>query len=97
MPEKHTVTTQQWYVLHQTIAFAFNAIAIGFIIYFVIRTDSDKSGIIFMIFYPALTVLNLIIAIILGFLKAAQAKIYKQIAITQILLFVPLVIVMSQF
>ena len=83
--------------VHRTIAFAFNAIIIGLIIYFVIKTDSDKSPIIFMVFYPALTILNLIVAIILWLLKVKQATIYKQIVLGQLLLFVPLVFIISQF
>ena len=67
--------------LHKTIAFLLNAIIVGLIIYFVFKTDSDKSPIIFMVFYPALTILNLIIAIVLGLLKLTQAKIYKKIVI----------------
>ena len=83
--------------LHKTIAFLLNAIIVGLIIYFVFKTDSDKSPIIFMVFYPALTILNLIIAIVLGLLKLTQAKIYKQIVIGQLIIFVPLVFIMSQF
>ena len=83
--------------LHRTLAFVLNAIIIGLIIYFVIKTDSDKSPIIFMVFYPALTILNLLITIVLWLLKLTQAKIYKQIVIGQLLLFVPLVFIISQF
>ena len=83
--------------LHRAIAFVFNAIIIGLIIYFVIKTDSDKSPIIFMVFYPALIILNLIIAIVLWLLKVTPAKIYKQIVIGQLILFVPLVSIISQF
>ena len=83
--------------LHRTIAFAFNAIIIGLIIYLVIKTDSDKSPIIFMVFYPALTILNLLIAIVLALLKATQAQIYKQIVIGELILFIPLVLIISQF
>ena len=85
------------FTIHKTIAFLLNAIIIGLIIYFVFKTDSDKSPIIFMVFYPALTILNLIIAIVLGFLKVTQAKIYKQIVIGQLIIFVPLVFIISQF
>ncbi len=85
------------YNLHRTIAVVLNAIIIGLIIYFVIKTDSDKSPIIFMVFYPALTILNLIIAIVLWLLKVAQANIYKQITVGQLILFVPLVFIISQF
>jgi hypothetical protein len=83
--------------LHKTIAFLLNAIIIGIIIYYVFKTDSDKSPIIFMVFYPALTILNLIIAIVFGLLKLTQAKIYKQIVIGQLIIFVPLVFIISQF
>jgi hypothetical protein len=50
-----------------------------------------------MVFYPALAILNLIIAIVLWLLKVKQAKIYRQIFIGQLLLFVPLVFLISQF
>ena len=83
--------------IHKTIAFLLNAIIIGLIIYFVFKTDSDKSPIIFMVFYPALTILNLIIAIVFGLLKLMQAKIYKQIVIGQLIIFLPLVLIISQF
>ena len=83
--------------LHRTIAFIFNAVIIGFIIYLEIKTDSDKSPIIFMVFYPALTILNLLIAIVLALLKATQAQIYKQIVIGELILFIPLVLIISQF
>ena len=83
--------------LHRTIAFAFNAIIIGLIIYLVIKTDSDKSPIIFMVFYPALTILNLLIAIVLALLKATQVQIYKQIVVGELILFIPLVLIISQF
>jgi hypothetical protein len=82
---------------HKTIAFLLNAIIIGLIIYFVFITDSDKSPLIFMVFYPALTILNLIIAIVFWILKSAKAKIYKQIVIGMLIIFVPLAFIISQF
>ena len=82
--------------LHRTIAFVFNALIIGLIIYVVIKDGSDKSPIIFMVFYPALTILNLIITIVLSLLKVPQAKIYKQIVIGQLLLFIPIILIISQ-
>ena len=83
--------------LHRIIAFVLNTIILGLIIYFVSKTDSDKSPIIFMVFYPALTILNLLIAIFLRFFKVRQAEIYKQIVIGQLILFVPLILIISQF
>ena len=82
--------------LHRTIAFVFNALIIGLIIYVVIKDGSDKSPIIFMVFYPALTILNLIITIVLSLLKLPQAKIYKQIVIGQLLLFFPIILTISR-
>jgi len=83
--------------LHRTIAFLLNAIIIELIIYLVIKTDSDKSPIIFIVFYPALTILNSLIAIVLGLFKMTKAKVYKQIVIGQLMLFLPLVLIISQF
>jgi len=83
--------------LHKTIAFVLNATIIGLIILFVLKTNSDKSPIIFIVFYPALIILNLMIAIVLGLLKITQSKIYKQIVIGQLILFIPLVFIISQF
>ena len=82
--------------LHRTIAFVINALIIGLIIYTVIKDGSDKSPIIFMVFYPALTILNLIITIVLTLLKLPQAKIYKQIVIGQLLLFFPIILTISR-
>ena len=82
--------------LHRTIAFVINALIIGLIIYTVIKDGSDKSPIIFMVFYPALTILNLIITIVLSLLKVSQAKIYKQIVIGQLLLFFPIILTISR-
>ena len=81
--------------LHRTIAYVINALVIGLIIYIVIKDGSDKSPIIFMVFYPALTILNLIITIVLSLFKVTHAKIYKQIVVGQVLLFIPLVLIIS--
>jgi len=83
--------------LHKTIVFVLNAIIIGLIVFFVFKTNSDKSPIIFIVFYPALIIFNLIIAIVLELLKMTQAKIYKQIIIGLLILFIPLVFMISQF
>lgn len=93
---QHSLMTSK-FNLHRTIAIVLNAIIIGLIFYLVHDSDSDKSPIIFMVFYPALTMFNLLIAIVLSLFNATQAKIYKQIVIGQILLFIPLVLVVSQF
>ena len=83
--------------LHKTVAFLLNALIVGLIIYWVFKTGSDKSPILFMVFYPALAALNLIIAIILGLLKRPQANIYKLIVLGQLIAFAPLILIISQF
>jgi len=64
--------------------------------YFVIKTNSDKSIIIFMVFYPLLTLINFIISLVLRALKWAQTKIYKQTTIGLLILFVPLIFIVAQ-
>ena len=83
--------------LHRAIAFVINAVIIGLIIHTVIKDGSDKSPIIYMVFYPALTILNLIIAVVLSLFKVTQAKIYKQIVFGQLILFIPLILIISQY
>jgi len=83
--------------IHKAMAFLLNALLVGLVVYFVYKTDSDKSPIIFMLYYPALFILNVVIAIVLNFIKPAQAKIYKQILVALLIAFLPLVIIISLF
>ena len=82
--------------LHKTITFVLNAIIMGRS-YFLIKTNSEKSPIIFIVFYPALIILNLIIAFIPGLLKLTQTKIYRQRVNGLLVLLIPLVLIISQF
>lgn len=50
-----------------------------------------------MVFYPALIIFNFLVAIIMRLLNMKQATIYKQIVVGQVLLFVPLVVIISGF
>jgi len=82
--------------LHKTIAILINAAIIILIINVVITSKSDKEPIIFMVFYPALIIVNSIIAIILGRLKVNAWRIYRLIAIGQAVLFIPLTICITE-
>ena len=84
------------FILHKKIAFSINIIIVGLLIYFVKTTDSDKSPIIFMVFYPALILLNGLILTILWLVKSPQKNIYSQTSVGLLLLFVPLVFIISQ-
>lgn len=84
------------FYIHRVIAFFVNAFIVGLLIYFVIKTNSDKSPIIFMIFYPLLTLVNLTISLVLWGFKSSQSKIYKQTIIGLVILFVPLIFIISQ-
>ena len=79
---------------HKSIVYLLNIAIIGVIVYFVIETDSDKSPVIFMVFYPALAVLNLVIAIVLSLAGKPQAKIYRNVVIAMLVLLLPLLLVM---
>ena len=70
-----------------------NAIFIIALIYFVGKTNSDKSPIIFWIFYPFLFVINLLLFLLLAALKSIYAKTQKQILIALLLLFFPVMII----
>lgn len=84
------------FTIHRTIAIVLNAAIIAVIIYFVLKTDSDKSPAIFMIFFPALALVNLAIAIVLSVARQPSAKIYRQVVLAMVLLFVPLIWLISQ-
>ena len=85
------------YKLNKIISIFLNAVIIILIIYFVYRTDSDKSPIIFMVLYPVLFTLNLLILFVLGLAKSKYSKIYKQIVLGLLILFFPLLIIISSF
>jgi len=84
------------FYIHRTIAFFVNVFMVGLIIYFVIKTNSDKSPIIFMVFYPLLTLVNLIISVALWGFKSTKAKIYEHTIIALVVIFLPLIVIVSQ-
>lgn len=83
------------FVIHRIIAILFNVFFIGCIFYVVIRTNNDKSPILFVVYYAALSALNLVIAVVLSFLKTRHFKIYRQIVLAQLLLFIPFVFIVG--
>ena len=82
---------------HKAIALFFNAAIVVLTVYFVIKTDSDKSPLIFMFCYPLLLLANLMILLVLLLFKRKEAKIYKQVLLGLLLLFIPLVMFISKF
>jgi hypothetical protein len=85
------------FYFHKVIVILINLFIVGLIIYLVIHDDSDKSPIIFMLFYPLLTLCNLIISLVLRALKFPQSKIYLHSALILAALFIPIIIIISQF
>lgn len=83
------------YNTHKLISFLVNLIIIGLLIYLVKRIDSDKSFIIFGIFYPLLIIMNGLIFIALWLLKSPYRSIYSQTFIGLILLIVPFAVLIS--
>ena len=82
--------------LQKLLAFLLNAILITFLITQVLKTDSDKSPLIFLFIYPILILLNLIVYFGLKTFKSTQALTFKQTTIALLLLFVPLVLLIVQ-
>lgn len=82
--------------IHKAIAFVINIIIVGLIIYFVKATGTDKSSIIFIVFYPVLILLNGLILAILWIMKSSQKNIYKQTLTGLLLFFIPLIFIISQ-
>ncbi len=83
--------------IQRMIAFLLNAIIIGIILSNVLSSDSDKSPIIFMVFYSILFFLNLMIMLILKGFKLIQARIFKETTIVLFTLFIPLIIFISEY
>lgn len=80
----------------KTIPFILNLIIIGLITFFIIKTDSDKSPIIFMVLYPILLLLNLITLIVFSVLKnKVYTRIIKNNILLVLLLIIPMFILMS--
>jgi hypothetical protein len=80
----------------KTIPFILNLIIVGLITFFIIKTDSDKSPLIFVVLYPILLLLNLIILIVFSVLKnKVYARIIKNNILFLLLLILPMFILMS--
>jgi len=84
-----------WLIIHRIIAVLINAFLIGCMLYIVTINSNDKSPGIFFIFYLALIVLNLLIAIVLNFLKTKHFRIYRQILLAEFMLFIPLILIVA--
>ena len=83
--------------IHKIAAITLNLVIIAGLIYIVVTDNSDKSPIIFMLGYPLLVLLNVLTALGLWLLNRKEAKIYKQISLGLLALFIPLVYLISQF
>jgi len=82
----------------KTIPLIFNLTVVGLIAHFIIKTNSDKSPIIFMLFYPILILLNLIILIVFSILKnKVYVRILRNNILLLLLLIIPMFILMSSF
>jgi hypothetical protein len=81
----------QPYRIHRTLCFLVNLLIIAWICRTVISTNSDKSIIVFMVFYPALFIVNLIVCIVLSLSKSFHAKIYQQALLGLLVLILPLI------
>lgn len=83
--------------LHRSAAIITNSIIVGIIINFAIDTGSDKSLLLFLFYYPALILVNLIVLFVLSGFKKTGVTIYKRILAVLLLLFVPLCWFLSKF
>jgi hypothetical protein len=83
--------------LHFGLVSLINIILVGLIINFVWSSNSDKSVFIFIIFYPMLTVLNLLIWIMMTIRKYPRSHIYKWMTIALIIGFIPATILVGLY
>ncbi len=80
----------------KAIPYLLNLIFVGLVAYFIVKTNSDKSPILFMLFYPAILVLNLITLIVFIILKnKVFTGIIKNNILLLLLLIIPMFILMS--
>lgn len=83
--------------LRKILALLINVLLITYLILQVLKTDSDKSPVIFLVIYPILIILNLIVYFGLKTFKSSQAVTYKQTTILLLILFLPLLLLIIQF
>jgi hypothetical protein len=89
------VSTKGINVLHRFFVFVVNAIVLFIICYLVINDGSDKSPIIFMVFYPLLLLMNLIVGVVLYCFKRPSYNLYMRIVVWGLALLLPLLILSS--
>ncbi len=78
------------------VPYIFNFIIIVGIIFFIFKTDSDKSPIIFMIFYPILILLNLItLVIFILFKNKIFVRILKLNLVLLFIFIIPLITIIT--
>lgn len=83
--------------LRKILALLINVLLITYLILQVLKADSDKSPVIFLVIYPILIILNLIVYFGLKTFKSAQAVTFKQTTILLLILFLPLLLLIIQF
>ena len=82
--------------LFQTTTILINLTLVGLMAYFIKETNSDKSPMIFMVLYPILILLNLVLLILFWLLKKhAIDKILKDNIIILLMLILPMIIFIS--
>ena len=94
---KTTFSMTTIYKTHRTICFIINLLIVGLIICVVKTGNSDKSPVVFMVFYPFLFFINLLVFIVLYFLKSTYSKIYRQTTVGLFLLFMPLIFILASY
>ena len=83
--------------IHFLAALLVNVIVVGLIINYVWTSDSDKSVIIFVLFYPLLTIINLIIWIMMRISKDSRYTIYRWMTIALIVGVIPATIAVTMY
>lgn len=68
-----------------------NVLLVSLILYFIKMTNSDKSILILLVFYPLLILINTIFFLVL------KRKIFKNILVVELLLFLPLIYVCAMY
>lgn len=71
-----------------------NIVLVFFIVRRVVVIDNDKAHLIFLFYYPALLGLNLLIGLVLKFMKKGIYKSFWQLCIWMACLFIPIYIVL---
>lgn len=83
--------------IHFLTAFLVNLTIVGLIINYVWTSVSDKAVIMFILFYPLLTVINLIVWIMMRISKDNRYTIYRWTTVALIVGFIPATIVVAMY